>query len=104
MLLLPSGASGVLGSAINDAFRSLIGHDIEVLALAHSRSGRQLVKLDLLDQPEVEKTIEQFKPDCKWILGAAFPLVVTIRIIMSIGVIHCAAERRPDVAEGVRQH
>ncbi|CCL99566.1 uncharacterized protein FIBRA_01584 [Fibroporia radiculosa] len=68
-------ASGVLGSAIYDAYKSS-GHD--VLGLAHSRPTDELKKVDLLDLPKVEQTFTRFKPD--W-------------------VIHCAAERRPDVAE-----
>jgi len=49
-----------------------------VLGLAHSRSTGELRKLDLLDQSAVESLFKDFKPE--W-------------------VIHCAAERRPDVAE-----
>ena len=54
----------------------------EVLGTAHSRAAGELEKLDLMDAEAVTKRIEAFKPD--W-------------------VIHCAAERRPDVAEKVRQ-
>ncbi|CAK5261976.1 unnamed protein product [Mycena citricolor] len=69
------GASGVLGSAIRDAFNAA---NTELLSLSHTRSGDNLTQLDLLDFPAVEKVFGEFKPD--W-------------------VIHCAAERRPDVAE-----
>ncbi|KAF8187004.1 hypothetical protein K438DRAFT_1723090 [Mycena galopus ATCC 62051] len=71
-----TGASGVLGSALRAAFTA--SSAAEVLSLAHSRSGDGLTKLDLLNEPEVEKVFRDFKPN--W-------------------VIHCAAERRPDVAE-----
>ncbi|KAJ7100203.1 hypothetical protein B0H15DRAFT_819132 [Mycena belliarum] len=71
-----TGASGVLGSAVRQAFAASGG--TEVLSLAHSRSGDGLTTLDLLDEAEVEKVFRGFKPN--W-------------------VIHCAAERRPDVAE-----
>ncbi|KAJ7033659.1 hypothetical protein C8F04DRAFT_1353080 [Mycena alexandri] len=71
-----TGASGVLGSAVRKAFTA--SENTEVLSLAHSRSGDGLRKLDLLNKEEVEKVFSEFKPN--W-------------------VIHCAAERRPDVAE-----
>ncbi|KAJ7439320.1 hypothetical protein FB451DRAFT_1302134 [Mycena latifolia] len=71
-----TGASGVLGSAVRRAFTGSPG--TEVLSLSHSRSGDGLRNLDLLDEAEVEKVFRDFKPT--W-------------------VIHCAAERRPDVAE-----
>ncbi|KAI5117161.1 hypothetical protein M0805_001019 [Coniferiporia weirii] len=75
MKAIITGASGVLGSAVYTAFKAA---DHDVLGLAHSRPGTEFTKLDLLDQPAVEKVFADFKPD--W-------------------VIHCAAERRPDVAE-----
>ncbi|TCD61464.1 hypothetical protein EIP91_008399 [Steccherinum ochraceum] len=72
-------ASGVLGSAVLSAFEST---DVEskntVIGLAHSRATDKLKKVDLLDKDETKSVITEFKPD--W-------------------VIHCAAERRPDVAE-----
>jgi len=64
-----------LGTAVYSAYKSA-GHT--VLGLAHSRSTNELQKLDLLDQSAVESLFKEFKPE--W-------------------VIHCAAERRPDVAE-----
>ncbi len=48
--------------------------------LAHSRPTDELAALDLTDKAKVEGLISSFKPD--W-------------------VIHCAAERRPDVAAKV---
>ncbi|KAF8586591.1 NAD(P)-binding protein [Ramaria rubella] len=79
MRVLVTGASGVLGSAVYSAFKtSAAGHDI--LGTAHSRaqSHPELRALNLLDEGAVESLVKEFSP--KW-------------------VIHCAAERRPDVAE-----
>ena len=56
------GASGVLGSAVCDAFKN--SNDFEILSLAHSRSGDGLLKLDLLDKDHVGKVFGEFKPDC----------------------------------------
>ncbi|PIL23318.1 hypothetical protein GSI_14629 [Ganoderma sinense ZZ0214-1] len=70
-----AGASGVLGSAVYAAFKSA-GN--VTLGLANSRSTDELTKLDVLDAEATERIFTEFKPD--W-------------------VIHCAAERRPDVAE-----
>ncbi|KAI0947777.1 hypothetical protein AcW1_009452 [Taiwanofungus camphoratus] len=75
MRVIVTGASGVLGSAVYAAFK-YAGHT--VLGLAHSRPTDELKKLDLLDSAEVERVFSEYKPD--W-------------------VVHCAAERRPDVAE-----
>jgi len=72
-----TGASGVLGSAVRQAFIDAQA-GTEVLSLAHSRSGDGLRQIDLLNEAEVEKVFKEFAPN--W-------------------VIHCAAERRPDVAE-----
>ncbi|KAG8918726.1 hypothetical protein FRC01_001686 [Tulasnella sp. 417] len=76
MKIIITGASGVLGSAIYEEFKKHSGY--EVLGLAHSNPGTELRKLDLLDVPATDALIKDFLPD--W-------------------VIHCAAERRPDVAE-----
>ncbi|KAF9530300.1 hypothetical protein CPB83DRAFT_851344 [Crepidotus variabilis] len=73
--ILVTGASGVLGTAVFQAFKSS-GYD--VVGLANSRSGGQYTKLDLTNTEEVTKLLKKLQPD--W-------------------VIHCAAERRPDVAE-----
>jgi S-adenosylmethionine synthetase len=75
MKVIVTGASGVLGTAVENALQAA-GH--EVTGLSHSRAGCGLVQLDLTKQDEVEKLFERIQPD--W-------------------VIHCAAERRPDVAE-----
>ncbi|KAH7873716.1 uncharacterized protein C8R40DRAFT_1111459 [Lentinula edodes] len=75
MKVIITGASGVLGSAVREAFKST---PHQVLALSNTRTGDGLVPLDLTNTKEVEKVFTEFKPN--W-------------------VIHCAAERRPDVAE-----
>jgi len=71
-----TGASGVLGSAVRSAFTS--SPEFEVLALSFTQKKDGLVPLDLQDKDLVQKTFQEFNPD--W-------------------VIHCAAERRPDVAQ-----
>ncbi|KAF8155823.1 hypothetical protein B0H34DRAFT_510933 [Crassisporium funariophilum] len=75
MKVAVTGASGVLGTAVLRAFKE---SDINVIGLANSRAGADLVKLDLTNKEETDAFFTSFKPD--W-------------------VIHCAAERRPDVAE-----
>ncbi|ELU41521.1 NAD dependent epimerase/dehydratase [Rhizoctonia solani AG-1 IA] len=74
-ITLTSGASGVLGSAVYQAFRSVKG--VEVKGTAHTRPSGDVIAIDLCDEPSVAKLVQDFKPD--W-------------------VVHCAAERRPDVA------
>ncbi|KII87630.1 hypothetical protein PLICRDRAFT_42137 [Plicaturopsis crispa FD-325 SS-3] len=77
MKVIITGASGVLGSAIYADFtRSPAEHT--VLGLAHSNPRPGLTQLDLLDEKRVEEVFASFNAD--W-------------------VVHCAAERRPDVAE-----
>ncbi|KAI0266065.1 hypothetical protein BC834DRAFT_139691 [Gloeopeniophorella convolvens] len=77
MKVIVTGASGVLGSAVYDAFAHA-GHT--TTGLAHTRAGgeRALHALDLLDVDAVAAFLRGARPD--W-------------------VIHCAAERKPDVAE-----
>ncbi|KAJ3570133.1 hypothetical protein NP233_g4595 [Leucocoprinus birnbaumii] len=70
-----TGASGVLGSAI---YRALKTTNHAVIGLANSRAQGGLSKIDLTDQSAIQDFLRESKPD--W-------------------VIHCAAERRPDVAE-----
>ncbi|KAF9495034.1 NAD-binding protein [Pleurotus eryngii] len=74
--VLVTGASGVLGSAVSAALRDHGG--LDVTSLSNTRTGEGLIQLDLLDSKKVVEFIEKLRPD--W-------------------VIHCAAERRPDVAE-----
>ncbi|KAH9171349.1 NAD-P-binding protein [Lactarius sanguifluus] len=87
MKVIITGASGILGTAVFDAFagaHTAVGdtdpHDQAVIGLAHSRPGgeRNLHKLNLLDSAAVSTFFRDAKPN--W-------------------VIHCAAERKPDVAE-----
>ena len=78
--VIVTGASGVLGAAVYDAFRAA-GWD--TIGLARTRVAPGLTQLDLLDEGSVEALFQQLRPH--W-------------------VIHCAAERRPDVAEKVRIH
>ncbi|GAA5851234.1 hypothetical protein JCM8547_004176 [Rhodosporidiobolus lusitaniae] len=70
-----TGASGLLGRAVLAAFKQA-GH--EVTGTAFSRSGDELVKLDLQDEEAVRKLFGELKPEV---------------------VVHCAAERRPDAVE-----
>ncbi|KAN0131652.1 hypothetical protein V8E53_010494 [Lactarius tabidus] len=83
MKVIVTGASGVLGTAVFDAFAKNAPRDSDdhtVIGLANSRPGgnRNLHKLDLLDTDAVSTFFRDAKPN--W-------------------VIHCAAERRPDIAE-----
>jgi len=81
MKVVVTGASGVLGTAVYDAFAQTgADHTHTVLGLANSRPGgeRNHRKLNLLDSDAVSTFIRQTAPN--W-------------------VIHCAAERKPDVAE-----
>ncbi|KAI9278765.1 hypothetical protein BDA99DRAFT_493100 [Phascolomyces articulosus] len=76
MKVIITGASGLLGRAVAQKFKK-DGH--EVVGTALSRADKAgLVKLDLTDSQAVETFIKNQKPDV---------------------VVHCAAERRPDVAE-----
>jgi len=72
--VLVTGASGVLGTAIFNAFKQS-NKNFEVKGLAHSRPTDELDTLDLLDEAAVTSYVDMLQPD--WI-------------------IHCAAERRPD--------
>ncbi|TFK72105.1 NAD(P)-binding protein [Pluteus cervinus] len=71
-----TGASGVLGSAVFRAFKE--AQTFDVIGLAFSKKGEGLINIDLINKEEVDKLFDSTRPD--W-------------------VIHCAAERRPDVAE-----
>ncbi|KAI0052153.1 NAD-P-binding protein [Auriscalpium vulgare] len=81
MKVLVTGASGVLGTAVYDAF--LRSANAAVAGLAYSRAGgeRNLQKADLLDANELRKAVTSWGGKTgDWL-------------------IHCAAERKPDVAE-----
>ncbi|GAB5591353.1 hypothetical protein Unana1_06253 [Umbelopsis nana] len=75
MRVLVTGASGLLGRAVYEQFKKN-GH--EVIGIAHSRAKGDLYKLDLTLESNVKEFVDAHKPDA---------------------IIHCAAERRPDVAE-----
>jgi len=81
MKVLVTGASGVLGSAIFKAFRRE-RPDVHLIGLSFSNSSTLYRRLDLQDN----QAVEAFFSD-EWNGG---PRDV---------VVHCAAERRPDVAE-----
>ncbi|KDQ13344.1 hypothetical protein BOTBODRAFT_146221 [Botryobasidium botryosum FD-172 SS1] len=74
--IVVTGASGILGSAIFNALKKF--EQCHVIGLAHSRPSPELVQLDILDTERLEVFLKEQRPD--W-------------------VIHCAAERRPDIAE-----
>ena len=71
-----TGASGLLGRAIISDLSN--DRQIEEIGLCYSRQGQNLKKCDLKDESSIKSIIESEKPQV---------------------VIHCAAERRPDVAE-----
>ncbi|KAF7763564.1 hypothetical protein Agabi119p4_8101 [Agaricus bisporus var. burnettii] len=70
-----TGASGVLGSAI---YKALKKANHSVVGLSYTKKAEGLLQLDLTDSNAVQFLIQYQRPD--WL-------------------IHCAAERRPDVAE-----
>ncbi|XP_003388343.1 PREDICTED: methionine adenosyltransferase 2 subunit beta-like [Amphimedon queenslandica] len=70
--VLLTGASGLLGRQI---YQCLKKSSWEVMGLAYSRGGEELVKADLLDFEKMREIMTDFKPAI---------------------VIHSAAERRPD--------
>ena len=80
-----TGASGFLGSAVYDAFKRS-STLFQVIGLTHSRQIDGMKQLNLLDESKVEGLFTE--------LGLA----------EGDWVIHCAAERRPDVAEKVSFH
>ncbi|KAG2210976.1 hypothetical protein INT47_000136 [Mucor saturninus] len=75
MKVIVTGASGLLGRPTVREFKNA---GCEVIGTAYSRAKDGLVKLDLTDSAAVENFVDEFQPDV---------------------VVHCAAERRPDVAE-----
>ncbi|KAF8938661.1 hypothetical protein BGZ58_000399 [Dissophora ornata] len=86
MRVLVTGASGLLGRAVVTEFKNS-GH--EVVGVAFSRANGDLKKLNLEDSAAVEAFVDQEKPDgifVQWLSDFAV-------------IVHCAAERRPDVVE-----
>jgi len=73
--VLITGASGLLGRHVMQEFKQ---NKWVVKGLAFSRAKGDLVKVDLTDKLAVEDVFRSFKPSV---------------------VVHCAAERRPDVVE-----
>jgi S-adenosylmethionine synthetase len=73
-----TGASGVLGTAVYNAFKAA---EWNTIGLARSGIAPGLTQIDLLDEAAVEALFRHSRPH--W-------------------VVHCAAERRPDVVEKVR--
>jgi len=74
--VLVTGASGLLGRQVKSHLEST---NFEVIGLSHSREGADLTRLDLTDVEAVTA-----------FLGVTRPGVI----------VHCAAERRPDICEG----
>lgn len=70
-----TGASGLLGRAV---VAECTKRDVAVIGLGFTRSAGDLQRLDLTDDAAVARFFAESKPGV---------------------VIHCAAERRPDVAE-----
>lgn len=73
MRVLVTGASGLLGRSVFQHLQQQV--DIEVTGTAFRRAGEQLVALDLTQQDQVRRVLDQVQPQV---------------------VIHCAAERWPD--------
>lgn len=61
MKVIVTGASGILGTAVYDAFKSA-GHI--VFGLARSRPTPELKSLDLLDADATKEVFLEFNPDC----------------------------------------
>ncbi len=59
-----AGASGVLGTAVRNAFKAS-GEHFDVLALSFTQTGNDLLPLDLLRQDEVDRVFKAFKPHCE---------------------------------------
>lgn len=76
MNILVTGGSGLLGRAVIKRLSTQTNH--RLTGLCFTRSGSGLKNLDLCDQESVTEFIQALRPDV---------------------LIHCAAERRPDVAE-----
>lgn len=76
--VLVTGGSGLLGRAIMEELRQA---SLLVVGLAFSRADpeKQLRRVDLTDDAQVREVVEELHPKV---------------------IVHCAAERRPDVCEG----
>jgi S-adenosylmethionine synthetase len=76
MKVVITGATGLLGRSVYTEFNSTAEFD-NVIGLGWSRAQTPITKIDLLDSTELSKFLRKESPDV---------------------LIHCAAERRPDVA------
>ncbi len=75
--ILVTGASGMLGrTTLSELVKN---SDLSVIGQAFSRIDNGLLQADLTDPTQVAKLIKESRPDC---------------------IVHCAAERRPDISEG----
>jgi S-adenosylmethionine synthetase len=72
-MIIVTGASGLLGRQVLKAIQKTD----DAIGTAYSRCIHPLMKLNLLDNNQVEEFMKLYKPQI---------------------VVHCAAERRPDVA------
>ncbi|GAB1602894.1 methionine adenosyltransferase 2 subunit beta-like [Argonauta hians] len=75
--VLITGASGLLGRAVFRKFQSA-SDKWDIYGTAFKRTSQLLHKLDLTDEEDVFRTVRKFQPNI---------------------IIHCAAERRPDIVE-----
>ncbi len=74
--IIITGATGLLGRAVYTELTS--DADNEVVGLGYSRTGKGIRRIDLTQNSEIETLFAEEKPDY---------------------LVHCAAERRPDVSE-----
>ncbi|XP_060693362.1 methionine adenosyltransferase 2 subunit beta isoform X1 [Hemiscyllium ocellatum] len=72
---LITGATGLLGRAV---YKEFLENDWDTVGCGYKRARPKFEKVNLMDHGAVRQIIQDFKPHA---------------------VIHCAAERRPDVAE-----
>ncbi|XP_061660414.1 methionine adenosyltransferase 2 subunit beta isoform X2 [Syngnathoides biaculeatus] len=73
--VLVTGASGLLGRAV---FQEFVKRGCAATGTAYRRAGPRLLRCDLTDEDSVKALMSRCEPDA---------------------VVHCAAERRPDVVE-----
>lgn len=74
--VLVTGATGLLGRQVLTCFRD---HGWTVMGLGHSRAKDSVVSCDLFVSEQIRRRFDEFRPTV---------------------VIHCAAERRPDILQG----
>jgi hypothetical protein len=95
-----TGASGVLGTAVFDAFKRAAA-DNTVIGLANSRSGgeRNHHKLNLLDFDAVSTFFRETKPDCKCdnMMTQLPPITVDnmIPVVLHRGILYIALTPPP---------